>query len=85
MAIIDFLRIQHIVKKFVIRVFNYHFGLTDTGEDSKLVDRRKRSKKKAAPPRYLLFEFPLRPSDEYDSAPSRKYSRSILNVFACIG
>ena len=29
--------------------------------------------------------FPPRPSDEYDSAPSRKYSRPFLDVFACIG
>ena len=29
--------------------------------------------------------FPTRPSDEYDSAPSRKYSRPLLDVFACIG
>ena len=35
--------------------------------------------------RYFLLFFPTRPSDEYDSAPSRKYSRSLLNVFACIG
>ena len=51
--------------------------LTDTGEDSKLVHRWKRSKVNAAPPRYfLLFS---------DSAPSRKYSRPLLDVFACIG
>ena len=35
--------------------------------------------------RYFLLLFPTRSSDEYDSAPSRKYSRSLLNVFACIG
>ena len=29
--------------------------------------------------------FATRPSDEYDSAPSRKYSRPLLEVFACIG
>ena len=29
--------------------------------------------------------FPTRPSDEYDSAPSRKYSRPLLDVFAFIG
>ena len=34
--------------------------------------------------RYFLF-FATRPSDKYDSAPSRKYSRPLLNVFACIG
>ena len=60
-------------------------NITDTGEDSKLVHRRKCSKVNAAPPRYLLREFPSRPSDEYDSPPSRNYSRSLLNVFACIG
>ena len=27
----------------------------------------------------------MRSSDEYDSAPSRKYSRTLLDVFACIG
>ena len=36
---------------------------------AKLVQRRKRSKVNAAPPRCF---FPTRPSDEYDSAPSRK-------------
>ena len=44
-----------------------NFKLTDTGEDSKLVHRRKRSKLNAAPPRYLILEFPPRPSDEYES------------------
>ena len=29
--------------------------------------------------------FQTRPSDEYDSAPSRKYSRPLLDFFACIG
>ena len=60
-------------------------ALTDTGEDSKLVQRRKRSKLNATPPRYFLLLFSTRPSDEYDSVPSRKYSRSLLDVFACIG
>ena len=43
--------------------------LTDTGEDSKLVLRRKRPKVDT------LFSsfFPTRPSDECDSEPSRKY------------
>ena len=40
-------------------------AITGTGEDSKLVHRRKRP--------------------EVDSAPSRKYSRPLLDVFACIG
>ena len=55
--------------------------LTDTGEDSKLVHRRKRPKVDT------LFSclFPTRPSDEYDSAPSRKYSRPLLDISACIG
>ena len=55
--------------------------LSDTSEDSKLVHRRKRPKVDT------LFSsfFPTRPSDEYDSAPSRKYSRPLLDVFACIG
>ena len=34
----------------------------------------------------IIFSFfPTRPSDEYDSAPSRKWSRPLLDVFACIG
>ena len=33
----------------------------------------------------IFFFFPTRLSDEYDSAPSRKYSRPLLDVFACIG
>ena len=55
--------------------------LTDTGEDSKLVHRRKRPKVDTL---FHLF-FSTRPSDEYDSAPSRKFSRPLLDVFACIG
>ena len=35
--------------------------------------------------RYFLLFFPTLLSDEYDSAPSRKYSRPFLEVFACIG
>ena len=31
--------------------------LTDTGEDSKLIQKRKRSKVNAAPPRYFLLFF----------------------------
>ena len=42
--------------------------LTGTGKDSKLADRRKRPKVDASI--FRLF-FPMRPSDEYDSAPSR--------------
>ena len=34
---------------------------------------------------FFFSFFPMRPSDEYDSAPSRKYSRPLLDVFACIG
>ena len=34
---------------------------------------------------YCLNFSPTRPSDEYDSAPSRKYSRPLLDVFTCIG
>ena len=33
----------------------------------------------------IFLFFLARPSDEYDSAPSRKYSRLLLDVFACIG
>ena len=49
-------------------------NLTDTGEDSELVRRRIWSKVWTGPSRYLLREFPTRQSDEYDSAPSRKYT-----------
>ena len=31
----------------------------------------------------IFFFFPMRPSDEYDSAPSQKLSRPLLDVFAC--
>ena len=51
---------------------------TDTAEDSKLFRRRKR-------PKVDTLFFPPRRSDENDSARSRKYSRPLLNVFACIG
>ena len=36
---------------------NFGFCLTDKGEDSRLVHRRKRSKEKAAPSRYFLLFF----------------------------
>ena len=55
--------------------------LTHTDEDSKLVHRRRRPKVDTL---FSCF-FPTRPSDEYDSAPSRKYSHPFLDVFACIG
>ena len=32
---------------------------------------------------YFLRFFSTRPSDEYDSAPSRKYARPLLDVFTC--
>ena len=56
-------------------------SVNDTGEESRLVHRRKRPKVDT------LFSsfFPTRPSNEYDSAPSRKYSSPLLDVFACIG
>ena len=78
---------KYIVIKLIIILLQMvkdvlEFKLTDTGEDSKLVHRRKRSKLNAVPPRYLILEFSPRPSDEYDSAPSRKYSRPLLDVFA---
>ena len=56
--------------KFWNRKYSFLTGstlLTDTGEHSKLVHRRKRSKVNAAPPRYYLLFFPTRPSDEYES------------------
>ena len=52
--------------------------LTDTGEDSKLVHRRIWPKVDTLFP--SLF-FSKRPSDEYDSAPSRKYSRPLFGRF----
>ena len=71
-------------RHFKLRIVTYDklmVGLTDTGEDSKLVHRRKRPKVDT-----LFFSFfPTLSSDEYDSAPSRKYSRTLLDVFACIG
>ena len=71
---------------FIIKLYLFEieisliFNLTDTGEDLKLVHRPKRPKVDT------LFSsiFPTRPSDEYDSATSRKYSRPLLDVFACI-
>ena len=48
-------------------------SLTDTGEKVQKWTR------------YFLLFFPTRPSDEYDSARGRKYSRPLLDVFACIG
>ena len=50
-----------------------NFVLTDSGEDSKLVHRRKR------PIVDALF------SSLFLTRPSRKYSRPLLEVFACIG
>ena len=60
--------------------------LTDTGEDSKLLHKRKRPKVDT-----LLSSLFFDASERqvwvklYDSAPSRKYSRQLLDVFACIG
>ena len=56
--------------------------VTDTGEDSKLVHRRKRPKVDKL---FSSLFFPTRPSDEYDSAPSRKNSRPLSDVFDYIG
>ena len=72
------------IKDYIILYYIVNGGtefLTDTDEDWKLVHSRKR------PEVDTLFSsvFPTRPSDEYDSAPSRKYSRPLLDVFACIG
>ena len=72
---------QKSVKKSIVNIEVLLSLLTDTGEDSKLVNRRKRPKLDAS--FYPLF-FPTRPSDEYDSAPSRKNSRPLLDIFACI-
>ena len=46
------------------------YTLCETGENSKLVHRR------IAPkcPRFFLLFLKMRPSDEYDSAPTRKYT-----------
>ena len=65
------------------KIFYYHEKLlTDTGEDSKLVHRRICPEVDVS----IFFSFfPTRPSDQYDSAPSRKCSRPLLDLFACIG
>ena len=57
-------------------------SLTDTGEGSKLVYRRKRPKVDTL---FSTLFFRTRPSGEYDSARSRTYSRPLLDVFPCIG
>ena len=69
----------------VIRIIS-RTDLTDTGEDSKLVHRRKRPKVDT------LYSSLFSDASErrvwvilYDSPPSRKYSRPLLDVFACIG
>ena len=56
-------------------------SLTDTGEDSTPVHRRKRPKVDTL----FSLGFPTRPSDESDSAPSRTYSCTLMDVFSCIG
>ena len=56
-------------------------NLTDTGRARDLSTGEKVQKWT----HYFLLFFPTRPSDEYDSAPSRKNSRPLLEVFACIG
>ena len=56
------------------------FALTDTGEGN--LSTGENVKKWT---RFFLHFFPTRPSDEYDSAPSQKYSRPLLDAFACIG
>ena len=65
------------IKLFKMFINRYRRGLGSS--ESELVHMRKRPKVHAS------FFFPTRPSDEYDSAPTRKYSRPFLDVFACIG
>ena len=74
-----FLQRWHIIILILVADFCI---FTDTGEDSKLVHRRKRPKVDTL---FSSLFFPTRPSDEYDSAQSRKNSRPLLDVFACIG
>ena len=69
--------LQHLlVQKFEIVVVNrYSRGLETCPQANLAKSGRK----------YFLLFFPTRPSDEYDSAPSRKNSRPLLDVFAYIG
>ena len=61
---------------------NHTHTLTDTGEYSKLVHTRKRPKVDTL---FSSLFFPTRPSDEYDTALSRKYSRPLLNTGPNLG
>ena len=73
------------IKKLLIfsaQIFFNQNCLTDTGEDSKLVHRRKRLKVDKL---FSSLFFPTRPSDDHDSAPTRKDSRPLLDVSAYIG
>ena len=74
--------IKNFLKSYDMTHIQMTNRLTDTGDGPKLVHRRKRSKVDAS----IFFSFfPTRSSDENGSAPSRKYSRPLLDVFACIG
>ena len=59
------------------RVITTAWKLTDTGEDSNLSTGENVKTWK----RYFLLFFQTR----FESAPSRKYSCRLLDVFACIG
>ena len=77
---------QKFIRDFTVSLNFYwkvqcYWRLTDTGKVSKIVHRRIWPKVDAN----IFIFFPARPSDEYDSAPSRKYSRPLLDVFAFIG
>ena len=67
--------------------FNIRILLAETGGSTRQVSSSFLVHKQKRPKMDTLFSsfFPTRPSDEYDTAPSRKYSRPLLDDFACIG
>ena len=65
-----------------LKYFLFLFFCFNRYRRGKLVHRRKCQKVDTL---FSSLFFPTRPSDDYDSAPSRKCSRPLLDVFACIG
>ena len=63
-------------------IFRLKLCLTDTGEDSKLVHRRKRPKVDTL---FSSLFFSDASERRVWLSPSWKYSRPLLDVFACIG
>ena len=73
------------IRKFLKNYRKFDIGLNRYGRGLETCPQAKTFKSERSAPTLFFLFFPTRPSDEYGSAPSRKYSCSLKNVFACIG